>query len=157
MYGWGRDWPPPCMRSPPPRIMPLPPPPPPPWWSMLYGAGSSSYPVLLCCTFRRFEPIWKPFIELIAASALATVSYETNPVGNKDQIRYLYRQITFIQRNCDKSMRIDKLLHAHRGQHSPNPLESEVFLSTNTFADITFPKGAKRVGKSASVKSRGRW
>lgn len=41
--------------------------------------------------------------------------------------------------------------------HSPNPLESEVFLSTNTLAEITFPKGANSVAKSASVKSLGRW
>lgn len=41
--------------------------------------------------------------------------------------------------------------------HSPNPLESEVFLSTNTFAEMTLPKGAKSVARSASVRSRGRW
>lgn len=38
----------------------------------------------------------------------------------------------------------------------PNPFESDVFLSTKTFADITFPKFANSVAKSASVRSRGR-
>jgi hypothetical protein len=42
-------------------------------------------------------------------------------------------------------------------QHLPNPFESEVFLSTKTFAEMTFPNGAKRVAKSASVKSLGKW
>ena len=39
----------------------------------------------------------------------------------------------------------------------PNPFESEVFLSTKTLADMTLPKGAKRVGRSASVRSLGKW
>ena len=39
----------------------------------------------------------------------------------------------------------------------PNPFESDVFLSTKTLAEMTLPKGAKRVAKSASVRSLGRW
>lgn len=39
----------------------------------------------------------------------------------------------------------------------PNPLESEVFLSTKTFADITLPNGANKVARSASVRSLGKW
>jgi hypothetical protein len=38
----------------------------------------------------------------------------------------------------------------------PNPFESEVFLSTKTFAEITFPKVANNVARSASVKSLGK-
>lgn len=40
--------------------------------------------------------------------------------------------------------------------YSPKPFESDVFLSTNTLAEMTFPKGENRVAKSASVKSLGR-
>jgi hypothetical protein len=40
----------------------------------------SSKEVRLCCTFNLLLPIWNPFIEDMADSALLGVSNETNPI-----------------------------------------------------------------------------
>ena len=66
--------------------------------------------------------------------------------------------------SCTSNNMYDFIIRKEKPQSSsigkevlPKPLESEVFLSTNTFAEMTLPKGANSVAKSASVRSRGKW
>jgi hypothetical protein len=103
-------------------------------------------------------------MEPMAASALVTESYDTNPT-KKRSYSVARMSVCICMKKAHTSLSRKKISikqlrlkgKDYETLNVPNPLESEVFLSTKTLAEMTFPKGANNVAKSASVKSLGRW